>query len=591
MHAKKEDCLRVCFMENKAEIGYAEPVQFFRGLSLLVLHCNRGEKDFSITEKPCFRKDGVMFDCSRNAVLTVDAIKFFIRKMALMGLNLGMMYTEDTYEVPEYPYFGYMRGIYTFDELKEADDYAALFGIELMPCIQTLAHLERAMRWPKMQYLKDTEEVLMVGEEASYEFIENMLKAATAPYRSKRIHIGMDEAMDLGLGRYLKKNGYRASTDIISHHLKRVREILKKLGLEAMMWSDMYFRIASPSHSYYDLKNPIPQSVIDNAPDDISLVYWDYYNEDESVLSGMIKQHRRFKADTCFAGGIWTWCGPATDYDKSINTTVAALDQCRKLGVSEVFATAWGDNGAEANFLTVLYGLQLYAEMNYTGEYNPKELADRFNITCRTDAECFTNLTMFNSMPGMEPLGGRPVNAAKFMLYQDPLIPLFEKDMEGFELDSHYYKLAEQYKIYADEYPEYELLFKYYADLARALSLKCRWHGRAADCVRNRDKKQAVSLVDSVPEIVSAIRDLKNTWLSLWDSTNKPYGFEIIDLRLGGIVSRFETAQLKMKQFADGNIDDIPELSSEKLLYTKYDNGKMIGSYVWSEIASACKTY
>ena len=23
VHAKKEDCLRVCFMENKAEIGYA----------------------------------------------------------------------------------------------------------------------------------------------------------------------------------------------------------------------------------------------------------------------------------------------------------------------------------------------------------------------------------------------------------------------------------------------------------------------------------------------------------------------------------------------------------------------------------------
>lgn len=586
---KKEDFLRVNFSNNKSEIGFAEPVQFFRGLSLLVLHCSKGEKDFSISEKPCFRKDGVMFDCSRNAVLTVDSLKFFIRKMALMGLNLGMMYTEDTYQVPEYPYFGYMRGRYTFNELKEVDEYAALFGIELMPCIQTLAHLERAMRWPKMQHLKDTEEVLMVGEEASYDFVENMLKAGSAPYRSRRIHIGMDEAMDLGLGRYLKKNGYHSGTEIISYHLKRVQEILKKLGLKAMMWSDMYFRIASPSHSYYDLQNPIPQEVIDNAPDDISLVYWDYYNEDENILAGMIKQHRRFETETCFAGGIWTWAGPATDYGKSIKATVAALGQCRKLGVSEVFATAWGDNGAEANFLTVLYGLQLFAELNYVGEYKPVELAERFKVTCNVDADCFTNLTLFNSMPGMEPLGGRPVNAAKFMLYQDPLLPLFEKDMEGFDLAAHYTSLSEQYKRYAIENIEYSLLFMYYTKLANALALKCTWHQEAAGCVRNRDFKQASFLADSIPEIITAVRELKLTWLDLWNNTNKPNGFEILDQRLGGIVSRLETAQLKMKQFAEGILDDIPELSTEKLLYTKFDNGKMIGSYAWGEIVSPCK--
>jgi hypothetical protein len=201
--------------------------------------------------------------------------------MALMGLSLGMMYTEDTYQVPEYPYFGYMRGRYTFDEIKEADNYAAMFGIELVPCIQTLAHLNRATHWPKMWYLKDTEEVLMVGEDATYEFIEKILKAATSPYRTKRVHIGMDEAMDLGLGNYLRKNGYHPSSEIIKYHLKRVHEILNKLGLKAMMWSDMYFRVASPSHSYYDLQHPVTQDIVDSAPEDIDLVYWDYYNSNE----------------------------------------------------------------------------------------------------------------------------------------------------------------------------------------------------------------------------------------------------------------------------------------------------------------------
>ena len=30
-----------------------------------------------------------------------------------MGLNSLMLYMEDTYEIPEYPYFGHLRGRYS----------------------------------------------------------------------------------------------------------------------------------------------------------------------------------------------------------------------------------------------------------------------------------------------------------------------------------------------------------------------------------------------------------------------------------------------------------------------------------------------
>ena len=36
-----------------------------------------------------------------------------------MGLNSMMLYTEDTYTVDNYPYFGYLRGRYSKEELKE----------------------------------------------------------------------------------------------------------------------------------------------------------------------------------------------------------------------------------------------------------------------------------------------------------------------------------------------------------------------------------------------------------------------------------------------------------------------------------------
>ena len=57
-----------------------------------------------------------------------------------------MLYTEDTYEVDNQPYFGYLRGRYSQKELREIDDYAFKHGMELIPAIQTLAHLKSIFR-------------------------------------------------------------------------------------------------------------------------------------------------------------------------------------------------------------------------------------------------------------------------------------------------------------------------------------------------------------------------------------------------------------------------------------------------------------
>jgi hypothetical protein len=38
--------------------------------------------------------DRTLLDCSRNGVLTVDSVKFFLRQQALIGCNLLHLYTE-----------------------------------------------------------------------------------------------------------------------------------------------------------------------------------------------------------------------------------------------------------------------------------------------------------------------------------------------------------------------------------------------------------------------------------------------------------------------------------------------------------------
>ena len=103
-----------------------------------------------------------MFDHSRNAVFTVERTRDFLCLMALMGLDVYYPYLEDLYTLPQEPLFGYLRGRYTEEEVRAIDDFADSLGIEVVPCIQTLAHLNQFLRWdqPAADYL-DLDDILL----------------------------------------------------------------------------------------------------------------------------------------------------------------------------------------------------------------------------------------------------------------------------------------------------------------------------------------------------------------------------------------------------------------------------------------------
>lgn len=560
-------------------VTWAEPVQLYRALSLIP----RPLAPCDIHERAAFRSSGVMFDCSRNAVLTPETLRMFLRKMALMGLNLGMMYTEDTYEVPEQPFFGYKRGRYTYAELKALDDYADLFGIELCPCIQTLGHLKRILHWPAFHHLRDNDEVLLADLPETYELLEQMIRAATAPYRSKRIHLGMDEAFGVGLGAHLARYGYEDPHSVIGRHLKRVLKITDKYGLKAMMWSDMYFHLDGMDYHSPGLPSEKAKAAVDPR---ITLMYWDYYQADEAKYTDALYKHAQYPAPTVFAGGVWTWIGPAPDYPTAITNSVAGLTAAMKAGVPLALATAWGDNGGEANLTAALLAFQLYGEMTYTGVYDQAALAARFRRCCGADAQAFLDLSLLNQVPGFHGHPADPVNACKFMLYQDPLIQLFEADMEGIDQSGHFASLVQKFARYAVENPEYSLLFNFYTALAHALALKSVWHETAGPIVRGGDREKAATLAQDVPAIVEALNALRVIWRQLWESTNKPNGFEIIEVRLGGVTARMSTAGEKMAAFASGELPTIEELLEASLITKRRPDHSIGCTNTMDEIAT-----
>ena len=114
---------------------------------------------------PQFNTNGAMFDCSRNAVMKPETVKTIMRKWPSWALTPSCS-TLKTHTVPQRPYFGYLRGRYSHEELAELDQYAEKLGMN--PLHQTLAHLAQALEWNVMAEYRDTEDILLADNEKTY---------------------------------------------------------------------------------------------------------------------------------------------------------------------------------------------------------------------------------------------------------------------------------------------------------------------------------------------------------------------------------------------------------------------------------------
>lgn len=553
---------------DSISIRYPERIHFFRGLGLLAEAVGE-DGDFEIVEEPFFSTIGPMIDVSQgNAVLTVETVKGILRRMALMGLNMLMLYAEDSYDVPEQPYFGYMRGRYSAEETREIDGYAQTFGIELIPCIQTLAHLQEVLKWNAFRDLADDDATLLVGVEPTYEFIEQMIRAASSPVTTKRIHIGMDEAWHLGLGQYLVKNGYHPKAEIMSEHLRRVAEIVRKHGLRPMMWSDMFFRAISPTGGYYDEDIEVPQETIDSVPNGLDLVYWDYYHTDEEQYVRQIRAHKRFGSVPVFAGGIWNWRAFGLNYGLTFAATNAALAACKREGVKEVIATMWGDDGTECDVHAAMLGLQLFAEHCYCRFPDKQRIARRFSTCTGAHYEDFESIKLVDETPGVPKDNLGYYNPSRYLLWQNVLMGLFDENIRGLPLDDYYRGLAERMREAEGRNGEYSPVFGLYERLCYALSVKSELGIRLIEAYRSGNREALRGLVErDLPETARRMRELREYHMRRWHVTYKPFGWEVIDGRYGLVLAGIDTAIWRLKEYLGGRIERIDELEEERLPY------------------------
>lgn len=512
----------------------------------------------------------LMIDCSRNGVMNLDSAKRLIVLEEKLGYNALMLYTEDTFEVEGEPKFGIGRGRYTIAEIQELDAFAKKHHVELIPCIETLAHLNCIFRHFEYDPIHDIDDILMVGEERTYELLDHMFASLEKAFTSRRVNVGMDEAQHLGRGKYLNEHGYRDADEIFLEHIKKVAEIAKKHGFEIMFWGDMPYNYAKKEDGTFDLGKLRPFYEIGATP-----IYWDYYNTSKKHYDDRFALTKPIFPNIWFAGGIWTWDGfaPLTEAAKSV--TFPALQSCIENGVKNVIITLWGDNGAECSPWSALSSI-FYSSELAKGITDENRMRADFKETLGLDYDDFEAFGKPNILSGYpeKAEGDSPiiVNPSKYLFYNDPLYGIFD-DIVSVEDDAIYERYAKEIKASGKRLGEYAYLADYLSSLCDFLAVKNSLGVKARDAYSRKDREALKSLLPVYDEASKRLLTFLDAFRTRWMTDNKPQGFEIQEQRIGGVYFRLQEAKRTVSEYLDGKTESIPELEEPILTYPELKKG------------------
>lgn len=493
-----------------------------------------------------------MIDCSRNGVMQVNQVKRFMDYIQPMGYNAIMLYTEDTYQVENEPFFGYLRGAYTQDEIRAIVDYGETKGMEVIPCIQTLAHLGCLKKWREYDKIWDINDILLIDEPRTYELIRNMFATLRKCYKTNRLHIGMDEADTVGLGKFLQQHGYQNQTEIILRHMNKVVKIAEEFGFKPMIWSDMFFRPKN-NGEYHNPDTEFEDELLAMVPENLSLVYWSYNLRNQPHYEGMMEAHKKFNRELWFAGGVWNWVGFAPGTSHLELTMVHAMAACREKEMENVIITMWNDDGAECSSFACLDAL-LECRMIYDNE-DLSLLPERFEKIVGMPYEDYKKLQLPNLVAGND---NAVFNPAKYALYNDAFAGYIDPNLPDGATED--YRAHIQALAQVDKTHFLSPMFESMEQLCRVMEIKFDLGKRLRKAYQAGDKQALNVLLADMDELVNRIDEFHEAFFKMWNWVYKPYGFEVQDARLGGLQRRIRTCRQRLAAYLNGEVDAIEEL-------------------------------
>lgn len=233
----------------------------------------------TITDEPAFAYRGLMLDVSRH-FFDKEFIKKQIDAIAHFKMNRLHLHLTDAagwrIEIKKYPkltnfaawrkpglwkdwWFGdrlYVNegtdgaygGYYTQDDIREIVKYAQERYITIIPEIEMPAHSEEVLTaYPELSCTHEPykQADFCIGNEKTYEFLENVLSEVIELFPSEYIHIGGDEAGKASwpncplCQKRMKEENLKDVNELQSYLIQRIEKFVNSKGRQIIGWDEI----------------------------------------------------------------------------------------------------------------------------------------------------------------------------------------------------------------------------------------------------------------------------------------------------------------------------------------------------------------
>ncbi|GAB4309313.1 MAG: hypothetical protein Kow0069_08450 [Promethearchaeota archaeon] len=287
-----------------------------------------------VRDWPAMAVRGLSDDVSRGQSASVEATKRFVKLLAKFRLNAYFFYVEDAFAFSKHPSIGSGRGPLTPAAVRELQEFARPYNVEVVPIFQTLGHLENVLLDPRFEPLGEFagSACLNLGDPKIYDFLGDLLEEVAAAFESAQFHAGCDESWDVGACRgkkFVEAKGLGAA--LRDHYLWVVKK-LKSLGKRRI-------------YLYHDVAFKHPE-VLEGLPKDgsVAFVYWDYSTRGAYPKIDVI---RDAGLPFVVSSSVLSWTKPFPDWKGALASNRALIDEGLRKGALGQINSSWGDNGQE----------------------------------------------------------------------------------------------------------------------------------------------------------------------------------------------------------------------------------------------------
>lgn len=228
--------------------------------------------------------------------------------------------------------------------------------------------------------------------------------------------------------------------------------------------------------------------------------------------------------------------------------------------------------------LHALAGLAWYASYDYKGCRDDADVSSSFENACGVSYEDFLALQL------PEYPHGSHRGISRVLLYNDPLLGLVDKHIEAIGPTRPYYERATAALCRAAEGKgEFAPAFEVILRLSELLENKADFGVRLKAAYDVGDRDTLTAMCAECDTVTEKLQALKTAHRTAWMAYNKPFGFEVHDIRYGGLIARFETVKLRLAAYLAGELDRIEELEQERLRIdcATEDTDPISGQFAW----------